>query len=291
MEAKQKHCFYLRIGHHGQFNIEPVPLKSVRPLLYKCIELHESKIDPTRSKLVEKYLCDELDKMIDSFYSSLPDDVIPMLPIVRLKIEHGINKYPIIKSPAMMKKYQGRIANTDYLQWYRKQKAGATASRLLQGKKKLAAREQERQGQEYIDKLNEAFGNGRQAAHYEQNSMILQKIHQCPALNPKFKADEDPVAQVAVMDQGFRNRTMNFKNALEDIVTNDQSAKNVLATLSQQEFKETQNKNRNKLFKNKSTFATYSESLMQVDLSDPSDALGTIERNIKAALEGQLITQ
>lgn len=98
MEAKQKHCFKLRVDRACKFSIEKVPLRTVRPMLYKCIELHESKIDPSRVKLIENYIANKIEETLQSFFKEQGDLVETPIPIVRLKIEYGINKYQVLKS-------------------------------------------------------------------------------------------------------------------------------------------------------------------------------------------------
>ena len=35
IESKQKHCFILKLTKNKKFEVEPIPLKTVRPLLFK----------------------------------------------------------------------------------------------------------------------------------------------------------------------------------------------------------------------------------------------------------------
>ena len=63
MEAKQKHCFMLKLTAK-HFEVEPVPLKRVRPMIYRHVELHQSGIDPRRQNLVEKYIQAQLEELL-----------------------------------------------------------------------------------------------------------------------------------------------------------------------------------------------------------------------------------
>ena len=66
-EAKEKHCFILKVMEK-QFTVKPVPLRTVRPLLFRSIELHQTGIDPRRTQLIEKHIQRQVEEMIDEAY-------------------------------------------------------------------------------------------------------------------------------------------------------------------------------------------------------------------------------
>ena len=97
-------------------------------MLYKAIELHESGIDPRRHQLLEKYIQNQIEELIDQ--ASKANE---LKPSVRLKIEYGIGPegkqparggaaaYQVIKSRGLDAYFVDKIANIgDYLQFHKK---------------------------------------------------------------------------------------------------------------------------------------------------------------------------
>jgi len=66
-------------------------------MLFKQIELHTSQIDPMRTRAVESYIIKQIETMLKELYDGMADDQNVMKPIIRLKIEYGINGYSIVK--------------------------------------------------------------------------------------------------------------------------------------------------------------------------------------------------
>lgn len=92
-ESVQKNCFVLKVLGK-QFTCKPIPLKTVRPLLYKQIELYTSGIDPRRPQLIETFIKTQIEKMIED-----AEKLNDLKPFVRLKIEYGIGLDGVVPEP------------------------------------------------------------------------------------------------------------------------------------------------------------------------------------------------
>jgi double-strand break repair protein MRE11 len=68
-ETKPKHCFMLKIKQQA-FTCKPIQLRCVRNFVFRNIELKSSQIQIKRNDLVEKYIKDCVDKMIDKSYEA-----------------------------------------------------------------------------------------------------------------------------------------------------------------------------------------------------------------------------
>lgn len=59
-ESKQKHCFILsfqhRQGNNFEMDLEAVPLRAMRPLIYKEIVLYETNIDTLNENLLIQHI-------------------------------------------------------------------------------------------------------------------------------------------------------------------------------------------------------------------------------------------
>ena len=116
-ESKQKHCFVLRLAHQEVFSsdqdefemeLDPIPLKSLRPLLYKEIKLSETNINPLEEKRLIAYIQSCIEAEFVRAIHEFPDNT--KVPLFRLKIDHS--GYPVIAPIKITGKYnETQIAN------------------------------------------------------------------------------------------------------------------------------------------------------------------------------------
>ncbi|CAI2386091.1 unnamed protein product [Moneuplotes crassus] len=108
-ESKPKMGFVLQVFKTA-FQLNNIPLETVRPLVYQHIEMSDSNIDSKDKQKIENYLCGILNKMIEKaniLYKNRPQRV--SLPLIMLKVE--CTGYDLIHSRKIAHHFQGKIAN------------------------------------------------------------------------------------------------------------------------------------------------------------------------------------
>lgn len=153
-EAVPKHVTILSITGR-EMKSDPIPLKTVRPFVYKdvvlanekeVVKLTEKFKDNYRSKLTE-WLMAQVEKLIaeateqweqaqeeDPDYD--PDDPPdPPLPLIRLRVEHsspngGITKFEVENPQRFSNRFSGRVANSHDVVQFHIKKRTAQANRL-----------------------------------------------------------------------------------------------------------------------------------------------------------------
>ena len=87
-----RHCGILYIKNDCSFKLEPVKLKSVRPMVIDSVCLADTGINPQDGDKVEKYLKNKVEVLIEDACKESEND---KLPLVRLKVREA-EKDPII---------------------------------------------------------------------------------------------------------------------------------------------------------------------------------------------------
>ena len=65
-EAKQKHAFIIEVKADKQFTVTPLPLQTVRPLIFDHLELASSVADAEDDEAVMEKVVGKLTEMIES---------------------------------------------------------------------------------------------------------------------------------------------------------------------------------------------------------------------------------
>ncbi|CDW75302.1 dna repair exonuclease [Stylonychia lemnae] len=138
-ETKPKHCFILKIKQSA-FTCKPIKLRCVRNIIFRTQELRLTGLDPRRPQLIENFIKQSIDKMIEisereklqqtqdlqNYHydvAKIPKELD--LPYIRLKIEYS--GYMVVKSRDLNHYFEGKIANIkDYLQFFKRQGMLAT---------------------------------------------------------------------------------------------------------------------------------------------------------------------
>ena len=57
--------------------------------MFNHIELIKSQIDYRRTKLVEKYIIDQIEELLEKAREEAEKNNVELMPLIRLKIEYG----------------------------------------------------------------------------------------------------------------------------------------------------------------------------------------------------------
>lgn len=149
-EAKSKSVCILNITGK-ECKVEPIPLKTIRPFLYKDISLNASKemvaVANKNDNLpqVKKYCKKIVDDMIKQANAqwlaanqdSIDEDepLVPPKPLIRLRIEYTAppsgGDFKVEQNRRFSKEYQGLVANdTDVFQFHRRRKGAKRADKV-----------------------------------------------------------------------------------------------------------------------------------------------------------------
>ena len=123
-EAKQKHSYILTLNAKG-FEVQPIPLKRIRPFLHRQIELNNATCAPS-NKLVEAFLKKQVETLLSQHESEQAERMEKepnfkyRLPLLRLKIEYSGN-HTVINIVRFSEQFKGRIANRqNFLHFWRR---------------------------------------------------------------------------------------------------------------------------------------------------------------------------
>eukprot|EP01091_Cochliopodium_minus_P003586 TRINITY_DN13578_c0_g1_i1.p1 TRINITY_DN13578_c0_g1~~TRINITY_DN13578_c0_g1_i1.p1 ORF type:complete len:661 (-),score=218.68 TRINITY_DN13578_c0_g1_i1:4-1737(-) len=106
-ETKKKHVGVLSIRKTGDFKIDPIPLKTVRPFILESVILsQESELDPTDMKGTESWLMGKVEEMIEKVTEECEND---MKPLVRLKVDY--TNFEKISVQRFGQAFVGKVAN------------------------------------------------------------------------------------------------------------------------------------------------------------------------------------
>lgn len=131
-ESIQKKVGILEI-HHKEFKMIPVKLKTVRPFIFRSVNIDEFVVDlrlnegDTRTK-VEKFYCKNVAEMIDESKQKLSGHTKqPIVPLIRLRIVYSDDNH-MINTARFGQKYDKKVANPESLLAFKKSiKRGKTA--------------------------------------------------------------------------------------------------------------------------------------------------------------------
>ena len=103
--------------HNGKFEVEKVPLKSVRKFLIKDLVLKDYGLDPLiDGKKLTNFLACNVEQMLSDNRADQNDKI----PLVRLRVDYS-GGYSTINPQCFGQKFTGRIANTkDIIHFFRK---------------------------------------------------------------------------------------------------------------------------------------------------------------------------
>lgn len=138
-EGVTKHVGIVHV-QGGRFKVDPIKLKTVRPLLFREIALVDY-LDPMASDLqeeIQKCLSDHVDRLIAEHNESSNEDgaveskadesSTKMLPLIRLRVDHTDFNQITIQNKRFGAQFVGRVANPDNIIKWRKRK-GASKSK------------------------------------------------------------------------------------------------------------------------------------------------------------------
>ncbi|KAI3631968.1 hypothetical protein MIR68_009804 [Amoeboaphelidium protococcarum] len=128
-ESIDKHVGILTIGVNNQFNIQKVPLKTVRPFVVRSIVLQDSGLNRLDQKGIHKHICTILDDMVTEARrkwreQNVDDDaagVEPPLPLIRLKIDYT-GEFTTFHTARFSQQYVGKVANPKDLVYFFKRR-------------------------------------------------------------------------------------------------------------------------------------------------------------------------
>ncbi|KAJ8725312.1 hypothetical protein PYW07_016270 [Mythimna separata] len=136
-EAKPKHCALLQI-HKSDFILTALPLKTVRPFIFKTIVLSEHNLgdeDVNESEKVQEFLKQKVNEAISEAASQLSGDPKqPTLPLIRLSVFYD-REDQVFNRARFGQYFNGQVANpSDIL--------------LLKRERKIREKRQGQQGEE-----------------------------------------------------------------------------------------------------------------------------------------------
>lgn len=129
-ESKKKHSFLLMVDG-ASFSCNGIPLLTQRPLLHRQLELSKTGVRAGSQKLLEAYLKNEINKMLDSHDNQVAQtmtkemfenmDRYPTKPLVRIKIDYS-GGYSTLNVARFGTEFEGRIANpSDFIKFFKNQ--------------------------------------------------------------------------------------------------------------------------------------------------------------------------
>ena len=154
-EAIDKYVTILSITGR-EFKSEPIRLTTVRPFIYKDIELAKDKVAVAIGKETEHrtkltaHLISIVEEMIKQGQVEWEQSQVeagldpsasePPLPLIRLRVEYtspeGLEKFQVENPQRFSNRFQGRVANTnDVIQFHIRKRTAAAAARAAKDKK------------------------------------------------------------------------------------------------------------------------------------------------------------
>lgn len=113
-EAKPKHCALLQI-HKNDYILTPLPLKSVRPFIFKTIVLSEHSMgdeDVNESEKVQEFLKQKVNEALAEAQSLMSGDPRqPSLPLIRLSVFYE-REDQIFNRARFGQHFYGQVANS-----------------------------------------------------------------------------------------------------------------------------------------------------------------------------------
>lgn len=129
-ELPQKHVFILRIKGK-KFDIEPVPLKSVRPFYMDTVFIEQEGFESgvTTTEALKEFLVSKVEELLqkarddyDKKNNNSSEEIdIRNLPLIRLKVEYT-GDYDFETPQRLSKNFIGRVANIDDIFLFNKNK-------------------------------------------------------------------------------------------------------------------------------------------------------------------------
>lgn len=165
-EAKRKHAVILKL-QGNQFELEPVPLKTVRPFIVKDVALKDAtpRITPADSNAINQFLSEHVDQLIENAkveWSERNSEVDSPLPLVRLRVDCSLPEeedptkaYATINPQRFGQQYMSKVANPRDILHYLRRKGGAAA---MAAQRRLAA---SRRAETPEDELNDGERDGQ----------------------------------------------------------------------------------------------------------------------------------
>ncbi len=120
-EGIKKHVGLLEIKQDS-FRMTPIPLKSVRPFYLEEITL-TNEIDADQRNVraaVETFLSEKVEDIIDQNSKKYVGDEAPVLPLIRLKIDHTDFQHVSLQNQRFGAKFVDRVANPTSLLLFRR---------------------------------------------------------------------------------------------------------------------------------------------------------------------------
>lgn len=195
-EAKPKHCALLQI-HKNDFILTPLPLKTVRPFIFKTVVLSEHNLgdeDVNESEKVHEFLKQKVNEAIAEAQSLLSGDPRqPTLPLIRLNVFYD-REDQIFSRIRFGQNYNGQVANSNDIL-------------LLKRERKIRERRKDGQG----DEVNVADF----VADSTDVETLLRAYYE--ALPPERRLSALPVQLMteAVRDFTIKQNEVILKHALE----------------------------------------------------------------------------
>ncbi|BFZ53276.1 meiotic recombination [Savitreella phatthalungensis] len=147
-ESVQKHVAVLSVRDR-EWNINKIPLKTVRPFVLRDISLaaaeHLDPRHPNIKSLIIEFLMEQVNEAIDEAHQqwrslqcgNVDPNQVPPLPLIRLRVDYsapGGENYEVENPQRFSQRFVGRVANAnDILQLHQRKKAAARRGKVDAG--------------------------------------------------------------------------------------------------------------------------------------------------------------